>query len=114
MDLESRDLDRLTLFKSAVHELRLPLSNIWDLADTILVTKKDILDAQTLADVTKIQNSAECVLSLVDTLATLVRVEIVQPPPVIMDISIPIHEAVRRAQPALNAAGQSVTIDLAR
>ena len=104
---------RLAVFKNAVHELRLPLSNIGDLTDTILATKKDVLDTQTLADVTEIQNSVEGTLSVVDTIATLLRVEIVQPVRIAMDISIPIHEAVRRAQSTVNLAGQTINVEVA-
>src|SRR5258708_6791497 len=60
---------RLAAFKNVVHELRLPLSNIGDLTDTILATKKDVLDTKTQAIVNAITNSLKRSLSHIHSYA---------------------------------------------
>ncbi len=113
MDLATSEINRVDLLKSAIHELRSPLAAIFDLTDTILATKSNILDEQTVADVTEIQSSAQRVLSVVDTVVELMRVEIADRRCVNTDVRLPIQEAVRRTKETFDSHNQRLRVSVA-
>ena len=112
MSFANTEEDQLNLLKNAIHAVRSPASSIWDLADTILATKRETLDEQTRADMDQIRESAQQVLASVDALTMLMRVEILQAPTVAIELTSAIEEAIRRFETSQRPNEQSININL--
>jgi K+-sensing histidine kinase KdpD len=108
----NKEKDQLELFKNAIHAVRSPVSSIWDLADTVLATKQESLDKQTCADIVEIQRSAQNLLAMIDAIGMLIRIEIIQPSPVSMNLSGVVAEAIRRYDASQDANGRTVRVTL--
>ncbi len=106
-------IDRMELFKRVVHQVRSPLSNIFDLADAMIATKKDLLDEQTLEDILAIQDSAQRSLSFFDAIVDLTSIEIMGPRGAHYGICVALDEATRQIKESLTARNQSLSVCIA-
>ncbi len=104
--------DQLDLLKNAIHAVRSPASSIWDLADTVLATKQETLDEQTRTDIAQIQDLARQVLAAADAMAMLMRVEIVEPSLVSVEIADVVGEAIRRYDASHGVNRKTVHVSL--
>jgi K+-sensing histidine kinase KdpD len=112
LNIANTESDPLDLLKGAVHAIRSPASSIWDLADTVVATKRETLDEQTRTDIAQIQDLAQQVLTTADAIAMLIRVEVVQPSLVSANLPDVVAEAVRRYNTTPNAVRQAVNAKL--